>query len=51
MTSQEFRTEMITKIRAFDSWAYKDELLDPTSYVDYGFQEWFELFESWMQND
>lgn len=51
MTSQEFRTEMINKIRAFDAWAYKDELADPECYRDYEFQEWFELFDQWMQND
>jgi len=51
MTAQEFRTEMINKIRAFDAWAYKDQLANPSEYEDYEFQEWFELFEGWLQND
>lgn len=51
MTAQEFRSEMILKIRSFDDFAYKDQLANPADYTDYGFQEWFELFEEFMQND
>jgi hypothetical protein len=51
MTAQEFRSEMIERIRAFDRWAYKDQIVSPEDYSDYEFQEWFELFEDWLSGN
>lgn len=51
MSAEEFRSAMIQKVRAFDSWAYKDQLANPAEYVDYSFDDWMDLFSEHMKND
>lgn len=51
MRPEAFRPEMIEKIRAFDIWLYKDAMTNPAAYEGYTFQEYFELFQEWLQND
>lgn len=51
MTAQQFRSEMILKIRQFDSWSYKDQLASPADYKDYEFSDWFDLFTNYMENE
>lgn len=51
MKSQDFRTEMIGKVRAFDAWAWKDETEFPECYRDYEFPDWFELFCEFLEKD
>ncbi len=51
MNAFDFRAEMIEKIRAFENWAWRDEIQNPEEWISMGFQEWFEMFENWMQND
>jgi len=50
ITAQEFRSDMITLIRAFDNWAYKDQLANPSDYDQYTFNDWLELFETFLEN-
>lgn len=47
MTAEEFRSEMILRVRAFDKWAYKDELENSAEYEGYSFDQWFDLFTSY----
>lgn len=50
MRPEEFRTEMIRKIRDFDTWLYKDAMSNPRDYDNYEFQEFFELFQEWLDD-
>jgi len=49
MSAEEFRTEMIVRVRAFDKWAYKDQLSSPGDYEGYSFDDWFALFQDFME--
>jgi hypothetical protein len=49
MTAEEFRSEMIVRVRAFDKWAYKDQLSSPADYEGYEFGDWFDLFDNFMK--
>lgn len=47
MDAQQFRAEMILRVRRFDSWAYKDQLENPSEYENYTFDDWFSLFSEY----
>ena len=49
MTAEEFRSEMIIRIRGFDSWAYKDQLQNPADYSNFEFSDWFDMFNDYME--
>ncbi len=53
MNTFDFRAEMMERIRAFESWAWKDSLENPDEwdFDSMSFQEWMEMFDNWMQND
>lgn len=51
MTAQEFRSLMIEKIRAFDKWAYKDQLDNPQDYNNVQLGDWWSMFVNYVEND
>lgn len=50
MNAQEFRTHMIERIRAFDKWAYKDQLDNPEEYAEMDCPGWWKLFQDFVEN-
>lgn len=47
----DFRTLMLQKIRAFDSWAWKDARENPQDYEDMQFWDWFNMFKTFVENE
>ncbi len=50
MTAEEFRSEMIVRVRAFDKWAFRDEMDNPAEYAGYTFEQWFTLFQDFQSD-
>ena len=52
MNSFDFRANMMESLRAFDAWAWKDIMENPDEWDldSMEFQEWFEMFDSYLQD-
>lgn len=51
MNSQDFRSFIIRKIRAFESWAWRDSMDNPEDWNDLDEAAWIKLFEEYLNND
>lgn len=51
MNSLDFRSALLEKLRAFDSWAWKDSRDNPQDYEGMDFWAWFDMFKTYLEND
>lgn len=52
MDSQDFRAWIISSVRAFDAWAWKDKLENPDGWAkETTKEEWLKLFKEWISDD
>lgn len=51
MDSQDFRMFMIQKLRAFESWAWKDAMENPHDYKNYVFSDWYKMFQTYVEEN
>ena len=51
MKSMDFRQQMLVKLRAFEGWAWKDELENPDDWKNMDFKSWVKMFNEYLEND
>lgn len=51
MQSLDFRILLARSLRRFETWARQDSKENPEDYENMGFDRWFEMFNTFLEND
>jgi hypothetical protein len=51
VNAEEFRSDMMVRIRAFDRWTYKDQLSNPEDYANMQLGDWWQMFITFVEDD